>query len=158
MNGESDSQRHNRELIELLNELRVLLPGVQIIFAFMLAVPFTERFKEIGDFDKAVYFATLCCAAMAAMLLIAPSALHRIDFRLIDKGALVKISNRLAIAGSVFIALAMVGSLAFISLLLWGEAATAVVTAIATALFVGGWYVMPLRWRAKHPEAPRHDE
>lgn len=158
MAEESSTQRHNRELIELLNELRVLLPGVQIIFAFLLAVPFTDRFKEIGDTNRAIYFATLCCAAMAALLLIAPSALHRIDFRLIDKGALVKISNRLAIAGSFFIALAMVGALSFVSLLLYGTTATIIVATIATALFVGGWYVMPLRWRAKHPEAPRHDK
>jgi hypothetical protein len=157
MEVESPKERHNRELIELLNELRVLLPGVQVLFAFLLAVPFTARFAEIGDAARALFFVTLCNTALAALFLIAPSAIHRIDFRLIDKGAMVRIANRLAIAGIICVALAMVGALTLIAQLLYGGVAALVVAAVSAALFGGGWFVMPLRWRQSHPQAPRHD-
>lgn len=155
---ETDKQRHNRELIELLNELRVLLPGAQVIFAFLLAVPFSDRFKEISSTDKALYFATLCSTALASLLLIAPGAMHRLNFRLIDKGALVRIATNLAIAGTVFVALSMIGALMFISELIYSGTAAVVVGLISSALFVGGWFLMPLRWRRNHPEEPRHEK
>lgn len=157
MDVESSEERHNRELIELLNELRVLLPGVQVLFAFLLAVPLSARFDKISDTDRALFFATLCSTAMAALLLIAPSAIHRIDFRLIDKGAMVQIANRLAIWGTIFVAIAMVGAMTFITRLLYGAVPATIVAVISTALFTGGWFVMPLRWRRKHPHEPRHE-
>ncbi len=157
VDDETSKERHNRELIELLNELRVLLPGTQVIFAFLLAVPFSDRFKEIGTADRALYFITLCSTAMSALLLIAPGAMHRLDFRLIDKGAMIKIATRLAIWGTVFVAVSMVGALTFVALLIYGETAAIVVGVVAAVLFTGGWFVMPLRWRRKHPEEPRHD-
>lgn len=157
MSQETPQERHNRELIELLNELRVLLPGTQVIFAFLLAVPFSDRFKEVGTTDRALYFITLCSTAMSALLLIAPGAMHRLDFRLIDKGAMVQIATRLAIAGTFFVAVSMVGALTFITLLIYGSTAAVVVAIVSSILFTGGWYVMPLRWRLKHPEAPRHE-
>lgn len=158
MTDETPEQRHNRELIELLNELRVLLPGAQVIFAFLLAVPFSDRFSEIGDTDKALYFMTLCSTAIASLLLIAPGALHRIDFRLIDKGAMVKIATHLAIAGTLFVAIAMVGALTFISLLIYGGTVATVVAIVSTILFTGGWLIMPLRWRHNHPHARRSSD
>lgn len=157
MDQETDKQRHNRELIELLNELRVLLPGAQVLFAFLLAVPFSERFKEIGDLDQALYFVTLCSAALASLFLIAPGAMHRLDFRLIDKGAMVQIATRLAIWGTIFVAIAMVGALTFVALLIYDGPAAIAVAAISSVLFAGGWFYMPLRWRRNHPEEPRHD-
>ncbi len=158
MEDETSKERHNRELIELLNELRVLLPGTQVIFAFLLAVPFSDRFKEIGTADRALYFITLCSTAMSALLLIAPGAMHRLDFRLIDKGAMIKIATRLAIWGTVFVAISMVGALTFVALLIYGETAAVVVGTVAAVLFTGGWFVMPMRWRRKHPHEPRHDK
>lgn len=155
---ETPKERHNRELIELLNELRVLLPGAQVIFAFLLAVPFSDRFKEIGDTDKALYFATLCSTALASLLLIAPGAMHRLNFRLIDKGAMVRIATNLAVAGTVFVALAMVGAMTFISLLIYDGPVAVIVGIVSAVLFTGGWFVMPLRWRHNHPEEPRHEE
>lgn len=158
MAEESKDQRHNRELIELLNELRVLLPGAQVLFAFLLAVPFSDRFSEIGDTDKALYFATLISTALASLLLIAPGALHRIDYRLIDKGAMVRIATNLAIAGTFFVALAMVGALTFITLLLYGSTAATVVGIVSGILFTLGWLIMPLRWRHNHPRDRRHKD
>lgn len=157
MSTETEEQRHNRELIELLNELRVLLPGAQVIFAFLLAVPFSDRFSQVSDTERALYFATLCSTALASLLLIAPGALHRIDFRLIDKGAMVRIATNLAIAGTVFVAIAMVGAMTFISLLIYSGPVAVAVGLISGVLFAGGWFVMPLRWRRNHPHALRHD-
>jgi hypothetical protein len=153
--GETRDQRHNRELIELLNELRVMLPGVQVLFAFLLAVPLSSRFDQISSTDRVLFFVTLLCTAMAAVLLIAPSAIHRIDFRLIDKGAMVVIANRLAIAGTAFVALAMVGALTFISRLLYGGVTSVIVAVCSAAIFGVAWFVMPIRWRRHHATEPR---
>src|SRR3954470_23935070 len=95
---ETEKERLDRNLIELLNELRVALPGVQVLFAFLLAVPFNQRFAEVTDFQRDVYFATLMCTAVATALLLAPSTLHRIQFRQDDKKFIVSSANRYAIA------------------------------------------------------------
>jgi len=97
--GESKQERINRELIELLNELRVALPGVQFLFAFLLVVPFQQRVQQTTDFQKDVYFATLVAAVVATGLLIAPASQHRILFRKHDKEALLRRSSRSAVAG-----------------------------------------------------------
>ena len=98
---ESKSERIDRELIELLNELRVALPGVQVLFAFLLAVPFAQGFTKVTSFQRGSFFAVLMCTAISSALLIAPSAYHRIHFRQHNKEELLLSSNRFAIAGSV---------------------------------------------------------
>lgn len=144
---ESEDARLDRNLGELLQELRVALPGVQVLFAFLLAVPFQQNFNEISTFEKKVYFATLLCTALSAVLLIAPSSYHRITFHLQQKHELVFLANRFTIAGLSFLALAMTGAIVLITDLLFGGVAT-VVTGIATALtFITLWYVLPLRRR-----------
>src|SRR6185503_19407484 len=110
MGGESKDERLDRELIEFLNELRVALPGVQVLFAFLLGVPFTQRFSQVSDLQKDVYFVTFLCAATATALLIAPSAYHRLEWRQGDKEHLLVVSNRLAIAGTTFLALSISGT------------------------------------------------
>src|SRR3954467_4756980 len=97
--GETKQERINRELIELLNELRVALPGVQFLFAFLLIVPFQQTVASITDFQRDVYFTALASAAVATALLIAPAAQHRVLFRQHDKEALLRRSNRSSIAG-----------------------------------------------------------
>src|ERR671910_3374879 len=94
----SSPERVNRELIELLNELRVALPGVQIMFAFLLAVPFTQRFERVTELQKDVFMVALLCTLAGTVFLIAPSAFHRIRFRDRDKEALIKTANVFAIA------------------------------------------------------------
>lgn len=147
MNAESEKDRLNRELIELLNELRVALPGVQVLFAFLLAVPFQQRFGLVTNFQRDVYFATLCCALIATALLIAPSAYHRLNFRAHEKESLIRISNRLAIAGLGVLALAMVGVIVLISNVLFGAAMTAVAGSLAAGVFTLFWVALPLRHR-----------
>ncbi len=144
---ETEDQRTDRNLGELLQELRVALPGVQVLFGFLLAVPFSSNFKEISPFQEKVYFGTLLCTAISAALMIAPTAYHRLTFHLQQKRELVFFANRLSIAGLGFLALAMTGALMLITDVLFGGIATVVVTAGAAAMFVGLWYVVPLQRR-----------
>jgi hypothetical protein len=146
---ERKDERLDRELIELLNELRVALPGVQVLFAFLLGVPFTQRFREVSELQKDVYFITFMCAAVATALLIAPSAYHRLEWRRGDKEHLLVVSNRLAIAGTAFLALSIAGTVFVVTDLLF-EVATAAVLAAATAAFFSWfWYGMPLLRRRR---------
>jgi hypothetical protein len=144
---ESEQERLDRNLGELLQELRVALPGVQVLFAFLLAVPFQKNFTEITPFEKKIYFATLICTAISAALLISPSAYHRLTFRYQQKDWLVSTANGLAIAGLAFLALAMTGALILISHILYGEAAAAIVGGLAVFMFAVLWYLLPLRRR-----------
>ena len=123
------------------------LPGVQVLFAFLLAVPFQQNFSEITPFQERVYFATLLCTAISAALLISPTAYHRLTFHLQQKHELVLVSNRLAIAGLVFLALAMTGAIMLITDVLFGVVATVVFSAAALAMFVLLWGLLPLRRR-----------
>jgi Family of unknown function (DUF6328) len=144
---ESEGERLDRNLGELLQELRVALPGVQVLFAFLLAVPFQQNFTKITTFQKNVYFATLLCTAISAVLLISPSAYHRLTFRYQQKRQLVFYSNRFAIAGLAFLALAMTGAIMLITDVLFGSTATAITTAAAVVVFAFFWFLLPLRRR-----------
>jgi membrane-associated HD superfamily phosphohydrolase len=152
---ESEDARLDRNLGELLQELRVALPGVQVLFAFLLAVPFQQNFTKISPFEKRVYFGTLLCTAMSAALLIAPSAYHRITFHLQQKRELVFLANRFTIAGLSFLALAMTGAIVLITDVLFGGVATVVTGVGAAAMFVALWYVLPLRRRLSLAKSER---
>jgi hypothetical protein len=144
---ETEDERLDRNLGELLQELRVALPGVQVLFAFLLAVPFQQNFTEINSFEKRVYFVTLLCTTISAALLITPSAYHRLTFHRQQKGRLVYLANKLTIAGLGFLALAMTGALMLISDVLYGGVTTAVVGAGALVMFGALWFFLPLRRR-----------
>ena len=144
---ESESERLDRNVSELLQELRVALPGVQVLFAFLLAVPFQGGFGRISPFEERVYFATLVFTAISAALLIAPSSYHRLTFRLQQKRQLVLLANRYTIAGLAFLGLAMTGALLLITHVLFGGLAAAIVGVLAALTFGVLWYGMPLRRR-----------
>lgn len=145
---ESEGERLDRNLSELLQELRVALPGVQVLFAFLLAVPFQQNFTTINGFEKGVYFFTLLCTALSAILLIAPSSYHRVTFRLQQKRELIDLANRFTIAGLTFLALAMTGAIVLITDVLFGSGVlTAIVGAGSALAFATLWYVLPLRRR-----------
>src|SRR5688500_20204759 len=112
---ESHSERVNRELIELINELRVALVGVQVLFAFLLAVPFAQGFADVTSLQKALFFVVLCSTAIASALMVAPSAYHRINFRAKDKEQLLRTSSGLMIGGLAFCALPIVGSVVVVA-------------------------------------------
>ncbi|HXF00428.1 MAG TPA: DUF6328 family protein [Solirubrobacterales bacterium] len=142
--GEDQSQRVNRELIELLNELRVALPGVQVLFAFLLTVPFSQGFAQTTAFQRDLLFGVLSATAISAALLIAPSAWHRIRFRRRDKEVILLTSNRMAIAGLGFLAIAMVGAVMLIANFVFSDTLTVVSGVIAVLIFGGLWYALPL--------------
>ncbi|MGN6189222.1 MAG: DUF6328 family protein [Conexibacter sp.] len=146
---ETEKERLDRNLMELLGELRVALPGVQVLFAFLLAVPFQAGFVRVNAFQQDVYFFTLCCALAATICLIAPTPFHRLTFRLHQKRALVSIANRLTIAGLGLVALAMTGVMLLISDVLFGTVTAVVATALAATAFVLLWGVLPLRHRRR---------
>jgi hypothetical protein len=144
---ETEKERLDRNLNELLQELRVALPGVQVLFAFLLAVPFQQGFEKITSFQKDVYFATLICTAISTVMLISPPAYHRLTFRYQQKRKLVFYSNRFAIIGLGFLALAMTGAILLITDVLFSTAAAVVVTALTVLAFAIFWFGLPLQRR-----------
>ena len=141
---ETESQRLNRQLDQLLGELRVAMPGVQVLFAFLLAVPFQQRFADVTEFQRQVYFATLLASAAASALFVAPTAYHRLMFQRREKPRLVAVSSRLAIAGLLCLAIAMNGAVLLVTDLLF-ETTTAAITVAATGtLFAGLWFGLGL--------------
>jgi hypothetical protein len=142
--GESKDERLDRELIELLNELRVALPGVQVLFAFLLTVPFSQRFGQLTDLQRHTYFGTFVAAALASLFLIAPTAHHRLRWRAHDKERLLRIANSEAIAGTVFLALAITGTIFVITDVLFGVTWAATIAAAFAGLLVWFWYGLPL--------------
>lgn len=146
---ESPEKRADRNLSELLQELRVALPGVQVLFAFMLTVPFSQGFDRLTEAQRDLYFGVLLCTAISTALLIAPTAHHRLLFRMQDKEHLVVISNRYAIAGIAVLAVAICAAVFLISDLLFGLTATIISTAFVASVFLTFWYVLPLYRRAK---------
>jgi hypothetical protein len=146
---EAEDTRVNRELIELLNELRVALPGVQVLFAFLLVVPFSQGFSKVTTVQRAVYFGAFICTTVATALLIAPTSYHRIHFRRHDKERMLLTSNKLAIAGLCFLALAIGAVVYLISDVLYNVAVATLVTAVAVGWLAWLWYVLPLMRRSE---------
>jgi amino acid transporter len=141
---ESSEQRHNRELIELLNELRVALPGVQVLFAFLLAVPFANGFPKLSETGRHVFYVAFIATAFSSVLLIAPSSYHRLRWRQRDKERLLVVSNGLTIAGLACLAVAVTCVVYVITDFLFHRTWAAVFTAIVAAAFLVLWYGVPL--------------
>jgi hypothetical protein len=142
---ETEAERLDRNLQEFLGELRVALPGVQVLFAFLLVVPFNQRFSDITDFQKTTYFVTLLFTAAASVCLIAPTAQHRIEFRRQHKEQILLMANRLAVLGLGCLAVAMTGAILLITDLLYGSTTTLIVTLAVGVAFATLWYLVPVR-------------
>jgi hypothetical protein len=142
--GETPDERLNRELDQLLQELRVAMPGVQVLFAFLLAVPFQQRFELVTDFQQDVYFATLLASAVASALFIAPTAYHRMMFRGRDKPRLVEISSRFAIVGLVALAVAMTGAILLVTDFIFDGPIIVVTFVLSVAMFAGLWFILAI--------------
>jgi hypothetical protein len=148
--GETKKERVNRELNELLGELRIALPGVQMLFAFLLTVPFYARFESLNATSRGVFYATFTATTIAAVFMIAPSSNHRISFRARDKERLLFRANRFALVGLAFLALAICGVVFFISGMVLGND-TAPYASGAAAILIGlTWYLAPLRRKLGH--------
>jgi len=157
--SEGPRKRHNRELIELLNELRVALPGVQVLFAFLLTVPFTQRFGRLADNTVDVYYAAVLLAALSSILLIAPAAQHRSRFRTGSKEQLLRAGNLMAIGGTFCLALSMGATVYVISDLVYGKGLARLVGPVITVVGTMIWFVVPLLYDDE-PEGrePTEDE
>jgi hypothetical protein len=147
LRDETDTERLDRNLIELLQEVRVVQTGVQVLFAFLLTVPFSSRFDEITGFQRGAYFAALVGAAAASVLLIAPTAVHRVLFRMGQKAYMVEVSNRLALGGLVSTAVAMIAVMLLVSDVMFGTGVALGITIVTAAAFIAVWAVLPLRRR-----------
>ncbi|MDQ3889177.1 MAG: DUF6328 family protein [Actinomycetota bacterium] len=147
--GEDDEERLNRELIELLNELRVALPGIQVLFAFLLIVPFSQGWRSVTNVERDVYFAAVMCTTIATVLMIAPTALHRIQWRVRDKEWMLAASNRFAIVGTAFLALATVAVVFLITDVLFAGWTAGFTTAATAVLVAALWFVLPLARRLR---------
>lgn len=141
---EDEQGRHDRELIELLNELRVALPGVQVLFAFLLAVPFANGFPKLSALGRDVFFAAFIATALATVLLIAPSSYHRLRWRQRDKERMLVVSNALSIAGLACLAVAVTCTVFVITDFLFHRSWAAAFTAFVALAFLALWYGLPL--------------
>ena len=147
--AERSEEDLDRELIELLNELRVALPGVQVLFAFLLAVPFANGWQRVTDFQRDVFFVAFLSTTAATILLIAPSTYHRLRWREHDKEHMLVTANRLTIAGSVFLAAAMVSVVLLITDLLFSLGWALLATVVVAAAFAWFWYGLALTRAAR---------
>jgi hypothetical protein len=139
----------DQEWGELVEENRLAMPGTQVLFAFLLVLPFQQRFHELTDRQTYVYFSAFVCAAVAIILLIAPTAAHRILWRHGDKETLLRASTVSAIGATAFLAAGIVSSVYLITDFLFGEPATAIVSSILGGLFITLWYGLPLVQRLR---------
>ena len=144
MAEETQKERIDREVIELLNGLRVTLPGVQVMFAFLLILPFQSGFADLTGLELAVYFVALLATTVALIMLITPASFHRLRFRARDKERMLRISNRLSIGGILCLAVAITAAVFLVTEVLFGDVAAiavATVVALGVALF---WFAVPL--------------
>src|SRR4051794_28648869 len=151
---ETEHERRTRQLGELLQETRVAMPGVQVLFGFLLTVAFQARFARVSQLEKDLLLAAILCAAGATVCFIAPAAYHRILFEHRDKPHLITIGNRFLIAGVGFLALAMTLALALVCDFVFGGTTAAVVAALVAVAFGCFWSAFPLarlmRGRGSH--------
>jgi uncharacterized protein involved in cysteine biosynthesis len=143
--AETDKERVDRNLQEMLGELRVALPGVQVLFAFLLVVPFNQRFGQVTGFQKTLYLITLLFTTASSICLIAPSAHHRLEFRRQDKEAIVQTGNRIVVVGMLLLAIAMTGAVLFVTDVIYGTTTTIAAAGGVALAFAVIWYAIPLR-------------
>jgi hypothetical protein len=139
-----EHERTERQMAELLQELRVALPGVQILFAFLLTVPFAQGFTRVTSFQRNLFFGVLLCTAISTICLIAPTATHRLRFHKSDRRYVIESANTLMLAGLVFLALAIVGAVVLITDYMFGLSGQWYWPALVALVLAGLWFVRPL--------------
>jgi membrane-bound acyltransferase YfiQ involved in biofilm formation len=138
--SEDQQERLNRQMMELLNELRVAMPGVQILFGFLLTVPFQQRFQRVTEFQETVYFVTLVSAAVAAAFLIAPSAYHRVMFEQHDKPNIIHIGTGQMLVGLLALAVAMNGAVLLVTDVLFDADTVTITVVLLATLYATLWF------------------
>jgi membrane-bound acyltransferase YfiQ involved in biofilm formation len=138
--SEEEQQRLNRQMLELLNELRVAMPGVQVLFGFLLTVPFQQGWRRVTEFQETVYFVTLIAAAVATAFLIAPSAYHRVAFEQNEKPNIVRVGTVQMLAGLVALAIAMNAAVLLVVDVVFDSGTTVVTVVALTTLYATLWF------------------
>jgi uncharacterized protein DUF6328 len=152
---ERDDERLNRELIELLNELRVALPGVQVLFGFLLTVPFTQRFERLSDGTVDIYFVAVLASVTASILLIAPAAHHRLRFRMGSKEQMIRVATVSALLGTGALAVALAAAAYVVAEMVYGSGAAQVTGACVAGGAGLVWFVVPLFYRRESSVSDR---
>ncbi len=152
---ETPLERYDRNLTELMGELRVALPGVQVLFAFLLVAPFNQRFGKTSTFERDLYLAALLCTLFASILLIAPVMIHRLEFGQREKAYVVRTGNRLTIVGLSVLATGMTCAVALVTHYLFGATTAIVSVSLAALAFAVIWFVIPLQRRTRDNQARR---
>jgi hypothetical protein len=145
--AETESERNSRRLIELLQEIRVATAGVQILFGFLLAVPFSQGFSKISSFERNVFLVVLICTALSSAFLIAPTALHRLLFRRGHKPEIIEYANRMVIYGLILLAISMTGVVLLLTHMIFGPTVAVVITVPIALVFLVTWFAIPFAKR-----------
>jgi uncharacterized membrane protein len=155
---ETERERLDRELTQLLNEMRLAMPGVQVLFAFLLAVPFAQGFQQVDSFDRNVYLFSLVCAALASAFMIAPTAYHRIMFRQGDKAVLIRLASFTTVVGLVLLMLSMNAAIYLVTDAVFDFTSAVIVTASSTLIFLVLWFGIASVRRAQHELDERREK
>lgn len=147
--GETPDQRADRNLVDLLQELRVATLGVQVLFGFLLGLPFTSRFNRVEPWQRWLYLAVILVSSISIILLVAPVAYHRLLFHRHQRGYLVIVANRLAICGLVSVGLAVSGAVLLVTSYVEPGLAAAIAVAVTAGLVGMLWFALPLVRRRK---------
>ena len=150
---ETPKERTDRQLLELLNELRVALPGAQFLFAFLLAVPFASRFGEVSHRLQIVFYIRLLSTLAATILLMAPAVYHRIRWQQGNKTEVIRMAHRMFLGGMACLAVAMTTAVWVVSAFLFGTVESLIAAALSVVLLGLTWFALPLRSRAHGAEA-----
>jgi hypothetical protein len=145
--GETEDERLDRNTTELLTELRIAAVGIQVLFAFLLVVPFQTGWKNVDAFERDVYFVAFVCIAVATVMLIAPTIHHRLLFRMHEKAYLVDVGSRLVIGAAVLLGTGLVAIMVLISDIVFGGAAPVILGVLGVLLTGILWFGIPLRRR-----------
>jgi hypothetical protein len=137
-------EKQDRQMMELLNELRVALPGVQFLLAFLLTVPFAQGFERVTATQKTLFYAALMATAISTILLIAPSATHRLRFHQRDRAFIIEAANKYLIAALVTLAVAIILAIAVVTDFLWNGWVVWLFPGLLAVLIVAIWFVRPL--------------
>ena len=147
--GETEAERADRNVMELLNELRVVGIGIQVMFGFLLTIPFDNRFTKLDHTERAIYLVTVVLAALSTALLVAPVAYHRLLFRQHEKESLVRVTNAMAIAGLITVGLAVCSAVLLVTSFVAPGLRAIVISAGLACVFAGLWFGLPLLRRAR---------
>jgi hypothetical protein len=147
--NETTTERLDRNWVDLLQELRVVQTGVQLLTGFLLTLPFQQRFTELTTFGRVLYIVTVAASVLATGLLVAPVMIHRLLFRRHARDTMVSAAHRLAVAGTTFLGIAIIGVVLLVFDVVFGRTQGIVAASVAAVMLLSLWCVLPLALRRR---------